>query len=155
MRTGFLELRVPPLVVMLLLGAAMWVVSLHTAVLPASAPIRMALSAGLALLGILCAVLGVVEFRRARTTVDPRDPTKSSAIVSRGIYRLTRNPMYLGFLLMLAGWGTWLSSPFAYAGPVLFALYITRYQILPEERQLRARFGAPYDAYLRRVRRWL
>jgi protein-S-isoprenylcysteine O-methyltransferase Ste14 len=155
MRTGFLELRVPPLIVMLLIGAGMWGVSRFTTGLGTSEPVRLGLSAILLLLGVACAALGVLEFRRARTTVDPTDPAKSSAIVTRGIYQLTRNPMYLGFLLVLAAWGTWLANPAAYAGPVLFALYMTRYQIIPEERALRARFGAPYDAYVRRVRRWL
>src|SRR5688572_28742440 len=109
MRTGFLELRVPPLIVMLVIEAWMWGVGHFTTGLRTSEPVRLGLSAVLLLLGIACAVLGVLEFRRARTTVDPTDPAKASAIVTRGIYRLTRNPMYLGFLLVLAAWGTWLA----------------------------------------------
>ena len=98
---------------------------------------------------------GVIEFRRARTTVDPTRPEHSSAIVSGGIYSLTRNPMYLGFLLILAAWAAWLGNLPACLALLAFVQYMNRFQIAPEERVLGARFGAPYEAYRQRVRRWL
>jgi protein-S-isoprenylcysteine O-methyltransferase Ste14 len=106
-------------------------------------------------LGVATAIQGVIEFRRARTTVDPRDPRKSTAIVTSGIYRFTRNPMYLGFLLVLVSWSVYLSNLCAAVGPVLFILYMNRFQIEPEERILSARFGEVYDAYKAAARRWL
>jgi protein-S-isoprenylcysteine O-methyltransferase Ste14 len=87
--------------------------------------------------------------------VDPTNPEKSTSVVTGGIYRFSRNPMYLGFLLVLAGLAAYLSTPVTLAGPVLFLLYMNRFQILPEERILTKRFGADYENYLRRVRRWL
>jgi len=72
-----------------------------------------------------------------------------------GIYRFTRNPMYVGLALVLLGWAALLSSPWALLGPLVFVLYINRFQIAPEERVLSAKFGAAYTEYIARVRRWL
>lgn len=72
-----------------------------------------------------------------------------------GIYRHTRNPMYLGQALVLLGGMLWLGSAVALLVVPLFVGWITRFQILPEERVLSARFGADYAAFRREVRRWL
>ena len=101
------------------------------------------------------AVAGVVAFRRARTTVDPRDPGKSTELVATGIYRASRNPMYVGFLIALAGWGVFLGNLLALVALPLFVAAMTRFQIAPEERALRARFGERFTRYERSVRRWL
>ena len=118
-------------------------------------PGRTVVALTLAALGVGAAIAGVVAFRQQHTTVNPLTPSASSAIVTGGIYRMSRNPMYLGFLLFLAGWAVWLSN----AGAVLFlpafVAYLTRYQIKPEERALLAKFGSPYAEYMSRVRRWL
>ena len=63
--------------------------------------------------------------------------------------------MYVGMAFVLCGWGMWLGSWLAWAGPVLFVLHIHRWQVLPEERVLVQQFGAEYLDYQRRVRRWL
>jgi protein-S-isoprenylcysteine O-methyltransferase Ste14 len=108
----------------------------------------------LALLGVAVAIGGVVSFHRAKTTVNPLKPETSAALVSTGVYSFSRNPMYLGMALVLFAWSVYLSSIWSLAGPVLFALYITRFQIVPEERVLDALFGASFADYKRRVRRW-
>ena len=100
------------------------------------------------------AIAGVIAFRRSRTTVNPLHPEQATALVTRGVYRLSRNPMYAGMLLLLLAWATRLSNTAALAGPLLFALYITRFQIIPEERALTALFGEKYAAYRAKVRRW-
>lgn len=100
-------------------------------------------------------IAGVVEFRRANTTVNPHLPNNSAHIVTSGIYRITRNPMYLGMLFVLCAWAVYVSNATGVIFPALFALYITRFQIEPEERVLTAKFGEPYVTYLREVRRWL
>ena len=84
-----------------------------------------------------------------------RVPERASALVERGIYRHTRNPMYLGLLCLLLGWTLALGQWAALLGPLVFVVYITRFQIVPEERVLLAHFGAAYDDYRQRVRRWL
>lgn len=150
-----LELKVPPLLVVLLVGAAMALASAALPALDYTVPGRRALAVALVLLGAAAASAGVLAFRRARTTVDPTRPETASALVAVGIYRVTRNPMYLGFLLALAGWAVWLSNVAACIGLPLFVLWMNRLQIAPEERALAQRFGAEFDAYRARVRRWL
>ena len=100
-------------------------------------------------------VAGLLAFKKAQTTVNPLAPNRSTAVVSTGVYRITRNPMYLGMALILLGLALYLASPWALLGPLVFAAFITRFQIQPEERALTARFGAAYTAYCTQVRRWL
>jgi protein-S-isoprenylcysteine O-methyltransferase Ste14 len=76
-------------------------------------------------------------------------------LVSTGVYSFTRNPMYLGMALVLLAWAAYLSSAWSLLGPLLFALYITRFQIVPEERVLDRLFGTSFAAYKKCVRRWL
>ena len=151
----FLELRVPPPLVGLIIAAGMWTAA-HA--LPFSEwPLVFRVSAAVvvAALGAAVALGGVVSFHRARTTVNPLKPESSSALVSSGVYSLTRNPMYLGMALVLLAWAVYLSSVWTMLGPVLFVLYITRFQIIPEERVLDGLFGAHFAEYKKRVRRWI
>lgn len=109
----------------------------------------------LALCGLGCDLAGLWAFRRHRTTVNPLRPGKASAVVQDGIYRFTRNPMYVGMALLLTAWVTGLGAPLGLLALALFVAFITRFQIQPEERALQAKFGADYAAYCARVRRWL
>lgn len=133
----------------------MWGVRYCVPGLTAFFPGRLALAFIVLALGLTVVVAGVFEFRRARTTVDPMHPEKATAVVDSGVYRITRNPMYLGMLLTLIAWAVFLANPLTLAGPVLFILALNRLQIGPEERALTQRFGDPYGVYLRRVRRWI
>jgi protein-S-isoprenylcysteine O-methyltransferase Ste14 len=109
----------------------------------------------LVLLGGGISLAGVISFRRAKTTVNPMKPGTTSSLVTTGIYRITRNPMYVGVLFVLVAWAVFLSSVWAFVGPLVFVLYINRFQIAPEERVLSAMFGTAYSNYLAKVRRWL
>lgn len=149
-----LELKVPPPAAALLVAVAMWLVASRTDALSFALPERRALSMVLAALGIAVSAAGTWSFWRARTTVNPTRPEAASSLVATGIFRFTRNPMYLGLFLVLAGWAAHLANAAALAGPLLFALYITRFQILPEERVLAAKFGPDFEAYKLRTRRW-
>lgn len=150
-----LELKIPPPVVMLLVAAAMWGISLASPSIEAPRVARIAVAVTLALAGGGISLSGIAAFRRARTTVNPMKPETSSSLVAVGIYRFTRNPMYVGLLLVLVAWAVFLASPWALAGPLVFVLYMNRFQIAPEERVLAAMFGADYSAYKAKVRRWL
>ena len=121
--------------------------------LPAS--VRITLAIVIALLGGAFSLTGMISFRRAKTTVNPMQPEKTSSLVSSGVYTVTRNPMYVGLLLVLVGWAVFLSSAVALAGPVAFFFYIGRFQIAPEERVLVQMFGPKYVEYKAKVRRWL
>ena len=105
--------------------------------------------------GVAFDLLGLAAFRTLRTTVNPLKPERASALVTVGIYRITRNPMNVGMSLLLLAWAVCLSALLPFAGPALFVLYLTRFQIQPEERALKALFGEEYTAYAARVRRWL
>lgn len=150
-----LELKIPPVALGLLLGALMWVAARSVPALGFALPARPFIAAGLVAAGVLVALLGVVSFRRARTTVNPLNPEAASALVTSGIYQRTRNPMYLGMLLVLLGWAVFLANVLTFAFPAAFVVLMNRLQILPEERALTVRFGSKFDDYQSRVRRWL
>src|SRR5690606_14364290 len=152
-----MELRVPPPVEFLLSALLM---NGLAAVVPALAvPLLGAVRGGLALVlfatGLFCGMLGLGALHRASTTPDPRHPERAAVLVTDGIYKYTRNPMYLGMATALLAWAVWLSNAAALAGVAAFLAYIQRFQIIPEERALAARFGAEYGAYRNSVPRWL
>lgn len=152
---SWLELRIPPLALLLgfaglALGLDHWLPQLRIDV-----PGSQALASLLMLAGAAVVALGVLAFRRAQTTVDPTRPQSSRTIVDSGVYGISRNPMYLGFALLLLGVALWLSHILALALVPAFVAYMNRFQIGPEERVLGAKFGAPFADYRRRVRRWL
>lgn len=150
-----LELKIPPPVVTLLVATLMWGLWYLTPSLALPASVREPAAAVIALAGGCLAFAGIVSFRRAKTTINPLTPEKTSTLVVSGVYRYTRNPMYTGLLVALVAWALFLSAPCALAGPALFMLYIGRFQIVPEERALRAQFGAAFETYAAKVRRWL
>ncbi len=150
-----LELRVPPVVVVLVIAALMAVVADRLSGVVFELPGGVYLAVLCVALGLALILSGVQRFRRAATTVDPRYPERSRELVVVGVYRVTRNPMYLGMLLVLAGLSVHLANPVTLLGLPIFVLYMNRFQILPEERALTAQFGEPYRDYCREVRRWL
>lgn len=150
-----LELKIPPVAVALLVGAAMWGLAVWVPGLAGPLPRLPAVALLLVLAGALVALLGVASFRRAKTTVNPTTPGAASALVDSGIYGYTRNPMYLGLLLVLAGWGLWLAHALALLGLPAFVVYMNRFQIAPEERALTVVFGDAFTVYRHKVRRWI
>lgn len=106
-------------------------------------------------IGILLTGLGVQRFRASATTVDPRRPGEASALVTSGVYRFTRNPMYLGFASVLVGWAFYLGTALGFLAMPLFVLWMNLFQIAGEETALERRFGKAYAEYRGRVRRWI
>jgi protein-S-isoprenylcysteine O-methyltransferase Ste14 len=150
-----LELKVPPPAVALVVAAAMWGISLLAPRIDIPQMVRVIAALAIAIAGIGIAVAGAIAFRRAKTTVSPVRPDSASSLVTAGVYRFTRNPMYVGLVLALIAWTVFLAAPFALLGPVVFVAYIDRFQVVPEERALAKIFGAAYTDYRRQVRRWL
>lgn len=150
-----LEHKIPPPLAGALVAAGMWAVCNFGPQFSFAPTPKFAAVALLALAGATFDLLGLLAFRAARTTVNPLRPARASALVTGGVYRVTRNPMYVGMALFLLAWAVYLSAALPFAGPLVFALYITCFQIRPEERVLKAKFGAGYSAYAARVRRWL
>lgn len=151
----WLETRIPPPLVMLLCGGIGYLASRLAADLVLPLPMPVMLAGALLTLGVTLNLLPKLAFRRARTTVNPLRPSASSALVTHGVYRYTRNPMYLGQAIVLTGAVLYLQNPVAWLAVPLFVLYITRLQIVPEERVLSARFPEAYALFRQRVRRWL
>jgi protein-S-isoprenylcysteine O-methyltransferase Ste14 len=118
-------------------------------------PAKAALAAVLTATGLCFGLVAFFQFRRAGTTVHPTKPQESSVLVVGGIYRVTRNPMYLGVLLILTAWAAWLGNGAAFVLLPCFVAYLNRFQIAPEERALEAHFGDAFAGYRRVVRRWL
>lgn len=150
-----LELKIPPPIVALLCAAGMWVIAHYTFPYFLSPAMRWALVAIYTLLGLAFSIGGVLVFRRSKTTIHPMHPENSSTLVTHGIYRITRNPMYCGMASLLLAWAGILESPLSLLGVVVFVLYITQFQIKPEERVLDKLFGEDFTRYKTQVRRWL
>jgi len=150
-----IELKVPPPIVALVMAIAMWFLSR----LPASPEVlpivRVLLVVGLAAIGAAFSLAGVLAFRHAKTTVSPLKPESSSSLVTASVYKVSRNPMYVGMLFLLLAWAVSLWSVWSLLGPLAFAAYMGRFQIALEERVLAGLFGAEYAEYKARVRRWL
>lgn len=150
-----LELKIPPVALALLAGAAMWFISAAAPSFSWQLPYQQAMGLVLAVAGVVVALLGVMSFRCAGTTVNPTKPKATSSLVNTGIYRSSRNPMYLGFLLALIGWAVFLANLFALILVPAFVVYMNRFQITPEERALAIKFGTEFTAYKQKVRRWV
>jgi protein-S-isoprenylcysteine O-methyltransferase Ste14 len=152
---SWLEFRIPPPLIALAAAVAMWLVARSYPGWAMPLERRGAVAIAVALVGVMIDIAGAIQFRRARTTLTPLNPAAASALVISGIYRFSRNPMYLGVAIVLLAWAIYLSHPLALLGVVAFAAYIHRFQIIPEEKALRALFPGAYEAYARQVRRWL
>jgi protein-S-isoprenylcysteine O-methyltransferase Ste14 len=150
-----LQLRIPPVVWIAAYGGAMWAVD-------RAAPLQQVIGSPanrsgwlLILAGAAVIAMAVMQFRRARTTVDPMHPAKASALVRSGIFAYSRNPMYLGMAIGLSGWALLLGSLSPWLVVASFAPLLTWLQILPEEAVLSTLFGHDYDEYCARVGRWI
>ena len=149
-----LELKVPPVAVFLIVMVLMYLANAYLPSLPL-------LSIGKWVAGVLFVVSGIVglsgvyAFRQARTTVNPTKPERASRVVCSGIFRISRNPMYLALLLLILAYAVWLQNSVTLLAAPLFVLYMNRFQILPEERVLERIFGQDYLAYKQKVRRWI
>ena len=150
-----LELKVPPVPLAAAFAAAMYGVTLVAPAVTFVVPGRAGMAIGLAILATVIALAGVVSFRANRTTVNPLTPGAASVVVSGGVYRYSRNPMYLGFLLALVAWAIYLSNALAAFFLPAFVAYLNRFQIEAEERALLAKFGPAFSQYMAAVRRWI
>jgi protein-S-isoprenylcysteine O-methyltransferase Ste14 len=158
-----LELKIPPVAVTLLFAGLMWGLARTTPNFDLGFDLGFGLPGGLRLTALAvfataAVVLGLAavrSFYRARTTVNPLSPQGCTALVTSGVFRYSRNPMYLALLLALLGWGLYLANPLAVLLALAFIPWMNRFQIQPEERVLLRVFGQAFADYCRRVRRWL
>jgi protein-S-isoprenylcysteine O-methyltransferase Ste14 len=148
-----LDLKIPPLIVGVVTAMGMWLVSDTLPVF--TYPPLQVVAVGMGIAGAVLTGSAMLSFWIAQTTANPMKPSSASFLVTSGVYRFTRNPMYLGLLFILIGWALYLAHVLAFLFLPAFILYMNRFQIKPEERALTARFGQEYLEYASRVHRWL
>ncbi|KDM91113.1 methyltransferase family protein [Photobacterium galatheae] len=150
-----LENKIPPLVVMGIFSLLMGLLSPYLPSMALGVVPSVSVALLIAIFGCWFAASGVKEFRKSKTTVNPRQPENASELVVSGVYQRSRNPMYVGFASLLVAQAVYLQSPFLFFGVIAFILYMNRFQILPEERAMIQCFGEKYLRYQMTVRRWL
>lgn len=150
----WLELKIPPALLVLVFALVMWSVDRLLPMFKQDRVWHEWVALGVFLVAVFFIVAGVVSFKIARTTVDPTQPQNATSVVTTGIYRLTRNPMYLGFLLMLLAFVFKLANPTTFVVLPIFIWYLNEFQIKPEEQALNKLFGKAYTDYQQKVRRW-
>lgn len=148
-------LWLPPPLIMAITALLMWFSSQSGRVGQFSFSGQLAVAVMLGLVGILFMLLAAQAMRQARTTLLPFDPSLASVLVTRGVFRYSRNPIYLGDALLLLAWAIWLGNGLALLLWPLFIGYMTLVQIRAEERALQHKFGADFTQYCQQVRRWL
>ncbi len=151
----FLETKIPAPVVAAIVAGAMLAYARWAGLVMDPTALHMVVGVGIAQVSAVIALVAAAGFWRAGTTINPLKPARASRLVTGGIFRVSRNPMYLGLLLLLVAYAVRLSALPVWLGPVFFVVYVTRFQITPEERVLSAKFGEAYQQYKARTRRWL
>ncbi len=151
----FLKLKIPPLLIFAFTFAFMWGLAVITNEIGINGKIRFIFGVASLLIGGCIAIFGILSFKKAKTTIHPIKLEKASSLVNTGIYQHTRNPMYVGLLFCLFSWACFLDNIVSLLFASIFPLYMTQFQIKPEERMLESIFGKDYELYKKRVRRWL
>ena len=146
---------IPPPVVVAIFGLLMWMAARSLAWGQFAFPLQATVAIVLLIAGLLLMAVAVAAFIAAKTTVNPLKPSRATSLVTTGVFGISRNPIYLGDLLVLSALAVWLGNVFNLLLLALFIGYINRFQIIPEERALATLFGERYIAYCARVRRWL
>jgi protein-S-isoprenylcysteine O-methyltransferase Ste14 len=149
-----LELKIPPPIILVVSMVLAFLCSRYLPEMPLPMFVP-GIYLGFILLGCGICLAGIWQFSRANTTIDPTKPEKTQQLVSNGIFSITRNPMYLGMALILIGSIIKFNHSGALLALVFFVLYITYFQIKPEERIIQRLFGQAYQDYKNTVRRWL
>lgn len=150
-----LKLKVPPLLITFLWGLLMWCVPGFFSSLSFQLSYSKPISYAAFFIGTAIIFVAVFKFRKKGTTVDPINPEKTKELVASGIYKYSRNPMYLGFFLWLLALGLYLGNFINALLLLSFVIYMNFFQIKPEEKVLKKAFGKRYEEYMRNTRRWI
>ena len=150
-----LEHKIPPPLVTLIAIAGIYLCSTFTTLAPLVIAPFYGFSVALTILGLGIMLAGALEFRRAKTTVNPLAPEQASELVISGIFKRTRNPMYLGMVIVILAATLAIGHLIGLIWAMGFMLYIQVYQIHPEEKAMQKLFGESFAQYRQQVRRWL
>ena len=149
-----MKLKLPPAIIFAVFALLMYLLSIFLPVGYFDFFGRKYLMLALLVIAGCIGLIALFQFFKSKTTVDPTNPSKASKLVSSGVYQYSRNPMYLGMLLLLLAWGLWLGNAFNVLLAAGFVAYMNKFQILPEEESLSELFGKEYAQYCTLVRRW-
>ncbi len=149
--------KIPPPIVAIVTASLMWVISklIPVGLFDLPMGLQVWVFVFFAFTGITLMLTGVFAFRKSKTTLNPFEPEQASSLILSGIYQKTRNPMYLGMLLILFGWAIFLGNAAAFLVLPVFVIFMNKFQILPEEKALEKLFGQEFSDYLLSVRRWI
>lgn len=150
-----MSLRIPPLAQFLACATLAWGLAKLLPEWAIDSSLLVYFGYGFIVVGMTLLTLALLAFARVRTTVNPLSPEQAETLVTTGLYRFTRNPMYLAMALILFGGALTLGSIAALAAPAIFVVVMTALQIKPEERALQSIFGETFTAYRGQTRRWL
>jgi len=146
-----MKLKIPPPVQALIFGFIMWAINHWSSF----GQVEFALPMLIAAAGLAVILMAGLNFKAAKTTVNPLKPYQASSLVIVGVYKISRNPMYLGLLIILSAWALYLGNVISIAVLPVFVLYITTFQIKPEEEALLEIFGDEFEQFCSSVRRWV
>lgn len=147
--------KIPPPIIALFAALIMYFLAAELPSVSSLTTGKVAVLVLLYLAGSVFSLGGVIAFKKAKTTLNPANLNASTSLVQSGVYRFSRNPMYLGMLIFLAMWAFYLSTWLSLIGLVFFVIYLTEFQIKPEENAMRALFGDEFISYCQKVRRWI
>ena len=150
-----LSLKIIPPLQVLLAGSGMWLTHYWAPLIHFHVPYSDQVFRGILVCALIIFGLAVLEFWRHQTTVNPTRIDRTSSLITSGIYRFSRNPIYVADLLILVAWMVWMGAWINVVWIAAFMAYLNRFQILPEERMLAGKFRGEWEAYRSRVRRWL
>ena len=150
-----LKLKIPPPIIGLICALLMWLISRVFTSLEFKFPLAIFTSMGLLAIALCIDILALLRFKASKTTINPMKPSSTSVMVEDGIYRFSRNPMYLGLAIILCAWGVYLGNFISLLLLPVFILYITAFQIIPEEQIMTNLFKEKYIQYKQKVRRWI
>lgn len=150
-----LELKIIPPLQLLISAALMVILTTYLPQYHFTLPVTLPIIIFLILVASIIGILALYDFRKHKTTFHPHTPEKTNTIVDTGVFAYSRNPMYISLALILIALGIYLQNYASFLIIPLFLWYITRFQIMPEERMLTKIFPKDYQAYCQKVRRWL
>lgn len=150
-----LELKVPPVVVFGFFALVMWAISQYFPVFDVEIPFQYYLTAILMITAISTGLYSIYVLMKNATTLHAHKPDQTKVLITAGPYKHTRNPMYLSLSLILIGWAIFLSDLLALMLMPFFYMYMSRFQIVPEERYLLEKFEEEFESYMEHTPRWL
>ena len=146
-------MKIPPPILVLILVVSSFLSSKKIDVI--HIPHQTLVSILILLIGILILIIPVTKFIKYKTTIDPIEFKKVNKLVTSGIYKYSRNPMYLGLLLIVISSSILYLNIYSVSTPIFFYYWINRFQIQREEVFLTEKFGKEYLSYKTKTRRWI